>query len=255
MEGGSAEEETTEEKDEDGRHLALEDQQEGDLPLLTPSPSLLGDQHLPIMHWEDLSLRIAELEKQEQQKRERAERRFDLSSAVSQSGSSFLGEREEDRRGELWRAPWVEREEEERRRCRAAVVTSRFHNHKNLQLCFINNSDSDEEEGSNTRASSIGSHPSGLKEEVTVALRALRDNLLAEERGKEQLASSSVVAKRKHLELSELHNCSLQQLRALEASLQQDIHELSSELVSQLLVRDQLRTKQDAMLLDVQDLT
>ncbi|KAK0135561.1 IQCJ-SCHIP1 readthrough transcript protein [Merluccius polli] len=243
MEGGSAEEETTEEKDEDGRHLALEDQQEGDLPLLTPSPSLLGDQHLPIMHWEDLSLRIAELEKQEQQKRERAE-----------SGSSFLGEREEDRRGELWRAPWVEREEEERRRCRAAVVTSRFHNHKNLQLCFINNSDSDEEEGSNTRASSIGSHPSGLKEEVTVALRALRDNLLAEERGKE-LASSSVVAKRKHLELSELHNCSLQQLRALEASLQQDIHELSSELVSQLLVRDQLRTKQDAMLLDVQDLT
>lgn len=32
---------------------------------------------------------------------------------------------------------------------------------------------------------SIGSHPSGLKEEVTAALRALRDNLLAEERGKE----------------------------------------------------------------------
>lgn len=140
-----------------------------------------------------------------------------------------------------------------------AVVTSRFHNHKNLQLCFINNSDSDEEEGSNTRVStgtgSVGSHPSGLKEEVTAALRALRDNLLAEERGKEQLASSSVVAKQKHLELSELHNCSLQQLRALEASVQQDIHELSSELVSQLLVRDQLRTKQDAMLLDVQDLT
>ena len=30
---------------------------------------------------------------------------------------------------------------------------------------------------------------------------------------------------------------------------------LSSELVAHLLVRDQLRTKQDAMLLDVQDLT
>ncbi|KAG7270587.1 hypothetical protein CRUP_000152, partial [Coryphaenoides rupestris] len=132
-----------------------------------------------------------------------------------------------------------------------------FQNHKNLQLCFINNSDSDEEEGCNTRVStgtgSVGSHPSGLKEEVTAALRALRDNLLAEEekeRGREQLASSGVVAKHKHLELSELHNCSPQQLRTLEASLQQDIYELSSELVSELLVRDQLRTKQDAMLLD-----
>lgn len=31
--------------------------------------------------------------------------------------------------------------------------------------------------------------------------------------------------------------------------------DLSSELVGHLLIRDQLRTKQDAMLLDVQDLT
>lgn len=246
MDAGSAEEETTEEKDGDGGHLPRKEGP-GDPPL-TASPPSLGDQHLPIMHWEDLSLRIAELEKQEQQKRERA-----------QSGSSFSGEREEERRGEMWRSPWVEREEDERQRGRLAAVTSRFHNHKNLQLCFINNSDSDEDEGSNTSVSigtsSIGSHPSGLKEEVTAALRSLRDDLLAEERGKEQLASSSVVAKRKHLDVSELHNCSLQQLRALEASLQQVIHELSSELVSQLLVRDQLRTKQDAMLLDVQDLT
>ncbi|XP_059913454.1 schwannomin-interacting protein 1 isoform X1 [Gadus macrocephalus] len=245
MEVGSTEEETTEEKDGDGRHLPKEEQEEGSGDLYLTS---LGDQHLPIMHWEDLSLRIAELEKQEQQKRERAE-----------SSSSFPGEREEERRGELWRAPWGDREDDQGRRCRVSVVTSRFHNHKNLQLCFINNSDSDEEEGFSARVSpgagGIGSHPSGLKDEVTAALRALRDNLVAEERGKEQLASGSIVAQRKHLELPELHNCSMQQLRALEASLQQDIHELSSELVSQLLVRDQLRTKQDAMLLDVQDLT
>jgi hypothetical protein len=70
MEVGSTEEETTEEKDGDGRHLPKEDQEEGSGDLYLTS---LGDQHLPIMHWEDLSLRIAELEKQEQQKRERAE--------------------------------------------------------------------------------------------------------------------------------------------------------------------------------------
>lgn len=33
------------------------------------------------------------------------------------------------------------------------------------------------------------------------------------------------------------------------------LSDLSSQLVSQLLVRDHLRTKQDAMLLDVQDMT
>lgn len=31
------------------------------------------DQDLPIMHWEDLSLRIAELEKQEEERRKKAE--------------------------------------------------------------------------------------------------------------------------------------------------------------------------------------
>lgn len=31
------------------------------------------DQDLPIMHWEDLSLRIAELEKQEEDRRKKAE--------------------------------------------------------------------------------------------------------------------------------------------------------------------------------------
>lgn len=31
------------------------------------------DQNLPIMHWEDLSLRIAELEKQEEERRKKAE--------------------------------------------------------------------------------------------------------------------------------------------------------------------------------------
>ena len=49
----------------------------------------------------------------------------DLSSVVSQSGSSFPGEREEERRGELWRAPWGDREDDQGRRCRVSVVTSR----------------------------------------------------------------------------------------------------------------------------------
>ncbi|XP_042355422.1 uncharacterized protein LOC121952683 [Plectropomus leopardus] len=101
-----------------------------------------------------------------------------------------------------------------------------------------------------------GCHAAGLKQEVATALRTLRDKLLAEQRESEHLSgSSSCVSERKHLERLELQELSVQQLSSLRASLQQEVHALSSELVTHLLVRDQLRTKQDAMLLDVQDLT
>ncbi|XP_028451503.1 schwannomin-interacting protein 1 [Perca flavescens] len=214
-------------------------------------------QGLPIMHWEDLSQHIAELEKQEQERRER-----------SKSGT---GGGMEDSRGGEWTDLWEEEEEEEHfRKCRVAVVTSRLvcvyrlHNHRKLQLCFVNDSDSEEEEeeegSNNKRKVSMGTgrngcHVAGLKQEVATALRTLRDKLLAEQRESERPAGSSRLAERKHLERRELLERSVQQLSSMRASLQQAVHALSSELVTHLLVRDQLRTKQDAMLLDVQDLT
>ncbi|KAM3601610.1 uncharacterized protein V6R79_015637 [Siganus canaliculatus] len=232
MEG---EKETAEEKEEEE-----EEEEEDHVCRHNAVANSVDIPQLPIMHWEDLSQRIAELEKQEQERRERLKRR---------TGA-------EESPVAVWRDVWEE-EEEDVRRCR---VTQRFHNHRNLQLCFINNSDSeDEEEGSKRKASSGKRgdccHASGLKQEVATALRTLRDKLLAEQKENEHLAGSSAVAKRKHLEHWELLEHSVQQLSSLKASLQQDVHALSSELVAQLLVRDQLRTKQDAMLLDVQDMT
>ncbi|XP_040038085.2 schwannomin-interacting protein 1 [Gasterosteus aculeatus] len=100
-----------------------------------------------------------------------------------------------------------------------------------------------------------GCYGAGLKQEVAMDLRTLRDKLLAEQKDEERVEGISCVAEQKHLERWELQMCSVQQLVSLGASLQQDVHALSSELVSHLVVRDQLRTKQDAVLLDVQDLT
>lgn len=238
MEG---EKETSEEKEEEeeGEEKALH---HGHLA----EASSVDYQDRPIMHWEELSQRIAELEKQEQERRERSKR----GAGLRMEGSS----------GGVWSNVWEE-DEEDFRKCRVAVVTSRFHNHRNLQLCFINNSDSEEEEeeGANKKATKgtgrNGCHAAGLKLEVATTLRTLRDKLLAEQKEKERLAGTSCVAQRKHLERWELQQRSLQQLGSLRASLEQDVHALSSELVAHLLVRDQLRTKQDAMLLDVQDLT
>ncbi|KAL6098249.1 uncharacterized protein ACO6RY_17419 [Pungitius sinensis] len=231
MEG---EEETAEEK-----------QEEEELLHHIAAASSVDDLGLPIMQWEDLSQRIAELEKQEQERRERSK--------------EAPGGRMDKSRGGAWSNVWEE-EDASSRRHRVAVLTSRFHNHRKLQLCFINSSDSEDEEGDGTKKVSMGTgrngcYGAGLKQEVASDLRTLRDKLLAEQKDEERVAAISRVAEQKHLERWELQMCSLQQLVSLGASLQQDVHALSSQLVSHLVVRDQLRTKQDAVLLDVQDLT
>ncbi|XP_042620950.1 schwannomin-interacting protein 1 isoform X3 [Cyprinus carpio] len=225
--------------------------------------SPLGDHDLPIMQWEDLNLRIAELERQEEERRKKAE-------------SLGLSERDrildrcwtESKHPSLHRAPGADNDYSP---CRVPVITSRFNSPKNLQLCFINNSESEEEddEGASSKESSCeaevrGNCSRGLKQEVKAALRALRDKLWAEQKEKEnkvrqdhirQTTHSNMSIRRKILSLSDLQTCSLLQLKALRASLNEDIQDLSSELVKHLVVRDHLQTKQDALLLDVQDMT
>ncbi|XP_051542297.1 schwannomin-interacting protein 1-like [Myxocyprinus asiaticus] len=214
----------------------------------------LGDQDLPIMHWEDLSLRIAELERQEEQRREKAE------SLGLPERDRILGCWTESKHHSLHREPWTD--EEDYSPCRVPVVMSRFNNAKNLQLCFINNSESEgeDDEGASSKESSCKAEvrrscSPGLKQEVRTALRALRDKLWAEQKEKEEPTYSSMNIRRTILSLSDLQTCSLLQLNALRTSLIEDIQDLSSELVKHLVIRDHLRTQQDALLLDVQDMT
>ncbi|XP_059395446.1 schwannomin-interacting protein 1 isoform X2 [Carassius carassius] len=216
--------------------------------------SPLDDHDLPIMQWEDLSLRIAELERQEEERKKKAE-----SLGLSER-DRILGCWTESKHHSLHREPWTD--ENDYSPCRVPVKTSRFNSPKNLQLCFINNSESEEEdeEGASSKESSCeaevrGSCSRGLKQEVKAALRTLRDKLWAEQKEKEQATHSSMNIRRKILSLSDLQTCSLLQLNALRASLNEDIQDLSSELVKHLVVRDHLRTKQDALLMDVQDMT
>ncbi|XP_018589011.1 schwannomin-interacting protein 1 [Scleropages formosus] len=213
------------------------------------------DLGLPIMHWEALSLRIAELEKQEEERRERSK----CTSVLEQDGVSGVW-RDSSRRD-----VWDDSEDE----CNSRVIalTSRLQNQMNLQLCFINNSESEDEDDEDTAqpppqarnpsptpVTTGGSRSTGFKLEVRAALTALRDKLRTEQ--KEQcVPCSDTVTKRKKLERSDLQALSLKQLDALRVSLTQSVHDLSSELVRRLLTRDQLRTEQDAMLLEVQDMT
>ncbi|XP_026797743.1 schwannomin-interacting protein 1 isoform X2 [Pangasianodon hypophthalmus] len=218
-----------------------------------PQEPYTQDHDLPIMHWEDLSLRIAELEKQEEERRKKAE---------------SMGLTDQEPVPEPW--PYVKHQSLNRKQWEDAgdlrgyrfpCITSRFNSPKNLQLCFINDSESDEE-GDEGAAFKERSHESqgqgrrsaGLKQEVRAALSELRDKLWAEQR-QQQLSHKDVSFRRKKLSRSDLQTCSVLQLNALRTSLHEDIQDLSSELVKHLVVRDNLRTKQDAMLLDVQDMT
>ncbi|XP_058268464.1 schwannomin-interacting protein 1 isoform X1 [Hemibagrus wyckioides] len=217
------------------------------------------DQDLPIMHWEDLSLRIAELEKQEEERRKKAE---------------SIGLTDQEPVPGLW--PHVKHQSLNRKHWEDAgdsgghrfpCVTSRyvnlrFNSPKKLQLCFINDSESDQEgdEGPSFRERTHESQgrrrqSAGLKQEVRAALSELRDKLWAEQRQQQQLNRKEESFRRRKLSRSDLQTCSVLQLNALKTSLHEDIQGLSSELVKHLVVRDNLRTKQDAMLLEVQDMT
>ncbi|XP_051564529.1 schwannomin-interacting protein 1-like isoform X2 [Myxocyprinus asiaticus] len=223
------------------------------------------DLGLPIMHWEDLSLRIAELEKQQEQRRQKEK---DLDS-LTVGWPEIRGLRSH-------RETYEDTEDD----CnsRLTALTSRVQSQMNLQLCFINNSESEEEEeeieakkevaqkssksgsrqrtekqqGSNS-TSTKKAKSGGFKNDVRAALSLLRHKLRLEQ--KQTIPPSEAVREREHYERSDLKNLSLKELKALRTSLSKDIHDFSSELVGRLLTRDQLRTEQDALLLEVQDMT
>ncbi|XP_026990309.1 schwannomin-interacting protein 1 [Tachysurus fulvidraco] len=227
--------------------------------LLWQEGSSDDDLGLPIMHWEALSLRIAQLEKQEEEQREK-------NKDVVQWTDSWP---------ELYNLTRHQDTCEDVEESRLNALTSRLQSQMNLQLCFINNSESEEEEeeedkekkelnkGSrkqmqqpqqhSSNASSAKAKSGGFKKEVKAALSMLRHKLRLEQ--KQTKPPSDAVKERTHYNRSDLQKFSLKELNALKTTLSKDIHNLSSELVGRLLTRDQLRTEQDAMLLEIQDMT
>ncbi|KAM6909389.1 schwannomin-interacting protein 1 [Xenentodon cancila] len=217
---------------------------------------------LPIMHWEALSLRIAELEKQEEEKKAKTGATLER----VRTPVSWLEDR--GRRTDRW--------EDGNDACNSHVLalTSRLQTQMNLQLCFINNSESEEEEaeeqknkggacsnarrGAGVQVHKNSQHPA--KPEASKSrgfrstLRSLRDRLRTDSKSL-AAARTEPVVQRKHLERSDLQRLTIKDLKALCSSLSQATQDLSSELVKCLHIRDQLRTEQDAMLLEVQDLT
>ncbi|XP_019899159.1 cilia- and flagella-associated protein 251 [Esox lucius] len=242
------------------------------------------DLGLPIMHWEALSLRIAELEKQEEEKRVKKTK----SSSVLERGKKLSASRPEEReRGKtLSMGRLGERElgrskescddmDEEDCDSRVTSLTSRLSNQMNLQLCFINDSGSEEDDEdsgkrvgaknstmacknvSNVQVPQQSQAPPPAKSKSSgfkAALRALRNKLRTEQKQEGPVRCDQLL-KNRRLDHNNLQAFSLKELNALRNSLNKAIQDLSTELVVHLQTRDQLRTEQDAMLLEVQDMT
>ncbi|XP_077445452.1 schwannomin-interacting protein 1 isoform X2 [Stigmatopora argus] len=231
-----------------------------------PPPPWQDELGLPIMHWEALSLRIAELEKQEEEKKDKLAK----NTASLERGRAAVGcvdvESWDDGRQRRHRHH-AERPDDDDD-AHLSALGSRLQTQMNLQLCFINNSESEDEEDEQeaaapARGNAVAGHktsPPAPKSEKSKSRgfrntwRKLRERLRADHKPANPSGAVPPVRGRR-LDRGDAHKLSLGELRAQRSFLAQSVQELSSDLVARLQLRDQLRTEQDAMLLELQDLT
>uniref|UniRef100_UPI00398E4B50 schwannomin-interacting protein 1-like n=1 Tax=Pristiophorus japonicus TaxID=55135 RepID=UPI00398E4B50 len=155
--------------------------------------------------------------------------------------------------------------------------TSRFHSRMNLQLCFINDSSSESESDDPAQGVSATPSPQEAPDEVPSAegdLHSRQKELECEaKRGLAMVKRQIDLEKQKQrtqaasdwsgeaqwrgrgLEPSVLHEMTLVQLQSLQANVFSQIHRLNTQLMELLESRDDLQTEQDAMLVEIGDLT
>ncbi|XP_052010172.1 schwannomin-interacting protein 1-like isoform X6 [Xyrauchen texanus] len=194
------------------------------------------DLSLPIMHWEDLSLRIEEERRQREKDLDRLTVEWPEIRGLRSHRETYE-DTEDDCNSHLTALTSSESEEEEEEMEAKKEQSSKNGSRQRTE----------KQQGSSC-SSTKKDKSGGFKNDVRAALSVLRHKLRLEQ--KQTVPPSEAVRERKHFKQSDLKNLSLKELKALRSSLSKDIHDLSSELVGRLLTRDQLRTEQDALLLE-----
>ncbi|XP_078057013.1 schwannomin-interacting protein 1-like [Mustelus asterias] len=226
------------------------------------SPTDGAGSDLPIMNWEALENHIAGLQLREQEKQ--ARERSGKPSVVA-AHQSPLGRRRMD---SLHRFTSWERDNNNTWQMTGFSCSTRFHSRMNLQLCFINDSssESDTEEavaGASAtpppqRCSSEGVPAEGslLSRKKELESEAKRDLALVKRRlDLEKQQSRDTERRSRSLEPSDLREMNMIQLQNMQSSIFSQIHDLNTQLMELLETRDDLNSKQDAMLVEIGDLT
>ncbi|XP_069771750.1 schwannomin-interacting protein 1-like [Narcine bancroftii] len=235
-----------------------------------PSPGpWWPDDQMPIMDWAALENHIAGLQLREMEKQARGEVRL----PPLEPPSSPLARRRADGTQRL--VSW-HRADTMAWRIMGNTISceSRFHSRMNLQLCFINDSssESDPEEAppsdplpqpeAGEIASSewtLVSRRKQLEREAKQRLAAVTRQLETERQRRLESAASnpfhSALGRRKPLDPSDLWDMSLVQIEDQRNRIFSQIHPLNTQLMELLEIRDDLKTEQDAMLVEIGDLT
>ncbi|KAI1236030.1 Schwannomin-interacting protein 1, partial [Lamprotornis superbus] len=126
------------------------------------------------------------------------------------------------------------------RSCRDSSVTvpvlPRLQSGMNLQICFVNDSGSDKDSD-------------GDDSKTETSLDTPLSPMLP------HMPHISECLMKRSLKPTDLRDMSIGQLQVIVNDLHSQIESLNEELVQLLLVRDELHTEQDAMLVDIEDLT
>ncbi|XP_078390024.1 schwannomin-interacting protein 1-like [Cetorhinus maximus] len=231
-----------------------------------PTPgTLLPDEagnDMPIMDWEALENHIAGLQLRENEKQAREQSR---NPTVAAADHLPLGRRKMDSAHRF--TSW-ERTDNSSWQMTGFSCTTRFHSRMNLQLCFINDSSSESDTEEPASRASATSSPQGTPGEDRHAggsLLSRRKELESEaKRGLalvkrrfdlERQQSKDAEGRGRALELSDLQEMKVTKLQNLQTSIFAQIHCLNTQLMELLETRDDLKTKQDAMLVEIGDLT
>ncbi|XP_072447718.1 schwannomin-interacting protein 1-like [Chiloscyllium punctatum] len=231
------------------------------------SPSEAAASELPILNWETLESHIAGLQLQEDERQQARER--NRKTGIAAREGSPRGRRRMERF-----SSW-ERASNSNWQMTNFHCTTRFHSRMNLQLCFINDSSSESEAEETVGGASStpspqpttgesspteGSLESRRKELESEAKRSLA--LLQRRLDQEKQLLRAAAERRKDaegrgksVERSDLQTMKLPQIWNLQSHLYSQIHGLNTQLMELLETRDELKTKQDALLVEIGDLT
>ncbi|XP_072349406.1 schwannomin-interacting protein 1-like [Scyliorhinus torazame] len=230
----------------------------------TPGTSMPDEagSDMPIMNWEALENHIAGLQLRENEKQARE---WNANPTVVAADQSPLWRRRTDG---SHRFTSRERADSSSWQMTGFSCATRFHSRMNLQLCFINesSSESDTEEPAGgaaatlppqgTRAEEAAAEGSLLSRRKELECEAKRGLALLKRRLDLQKQQSKATPRRSQaLELSDLRQLDTKQLQNRQSSIFSQIHSLNTKLMELLEIRDDLKTEQDAMLVEIGDLT
>uniref|UniRef100_A0A8C8TZG6 Schwannomin interacting protein 1 n=1 Tax=Peromyscus maniculatus bairdii TaxID=230844 RepID=A0A8C8TZG6_PERMB len=206
---------------------------------------------VPPMDWEALEKHLAGLQFREQEVRNQGQARTNSTSAQKNERESIrqklaLGSFFDDGPGIYTSCS----------KSGKPSLSSRLQSGMNLQICFVNDSSSDKDsDADDSKTETSLDTPLSPMEQSFQGWERQRLGTARFENLLPHMPHISECLMKRSLKPTDLRDMTIGQLQVIVNDLHSQIESLNEELVQLLLIRDELHTEQDAMLVDIEDLT